>query len=189
MSNQKSDITDDELLHHYYQDYDNKWLGILLPRYALLLFGVCMKYLKNEDDSKDCVQHIYLKVINELYKFRVKNFKSWLYMVAKNECLMRLRSAKNGTVELNETFLPETEDAGRKEVLMEREKKIGNLYKSLEKLKPDQQQCIRYFYMEKKSYAEIGELTGFTISQVKSYLQNGKRNLEILMASGETKNM
>lgn len=110
-------------------------------------------------------------------------------MVAKNECLMRLRSAKNGTVELNETFLPETEDAGRKEVLMEREKKIENLYKSLEKLKPDQQQCIRYFYMEKKSYAEIGELTGFTISQVKSYLQNGKRNLEILMASGETKNM
>jgi RNA polymerase sigma-70 factor (ECF subfamily) len=88
-------ITDTELLQKFYSGHDNKWLGILLPRYTLLLLGVCMKYLKNEEDAKDAVQQIFLKVISELSKYKVDYFKSWIYMIAKNHCLMKIRGNKN----------------------------------------------------------------------------------------------
>src|SRR6185312_4468175 len=104
-SDKYNDITDAELLQNFYKDHDNKWLGILLPRYTLLLLGVCMKYLKNEEDAKDCVQQIFLKVINELHKYKVDYFKSWIYMIAKNHCLMKLRDKGKIPVELNEQII------------------------------------------------------------------------------------
>ena len=52
---------------------------------------------------------------------------------------------------------------------------------SLEELNPEQKQCLILFYLEKKSYQEISENTGFSLMQVKSYIQNGKRNLKILL--------
>jgi RNA polymerase sigma factor (sigma-70 family) len=96
------ELTDQELLERFYADHDNEWLGILLQRYTLLLLGVCMKYLKNEDEAKDSVQQVFLKVIQELHKYKVEYFKSWLYMVAKNHCLMRLREKQGKiTAEIN----------------------------------------------------------------------------------------
>src|SRR6476619_8489897 len=91
------DIDDKELLQRFQQDGNNEWLGILLQRYTMLLFGVCMKYLKNEEDAKDSVQQIFLKVINELQKYKVEYFKSWIYMVAKNHCLIKLRDRHGKT--------------------------------------------------------------------------------------------
>ena len=103
MQSQKdSHITDEELLQKFYTDHDNSWLGILLPRYTLLLLGVCMKYLKNEEDARDCVQQVFLKVIDELHKYKVDYFKSWMYMIAKNQCLMILRNKGKTPLELNE---------------------------------------------------------------------------------------
>ena len=92
MNNSKyNHISDNELLQRFYADHDNEWLGILLQRYTMLLLGVCMKYLKNEEEAKDAVQQVFLKAINELHKYKVEYFKSWIYMVAKNHCLMKLR--------------------------------------------------------------------------------------------------
>ncbi|HKZ66970.1 MAG TPA: sigma-70 family RNA polymerase sigma factor, partial [Chitinophagaceae bacterium] len=88
-------ITDQELLQNYQNDHNSEWLGLLLQRYTLLLLGVCMKYLKNEEEAKDSVQQIFLKVIQELQKYKVEYFKSWLYMVAKNHCLMKLRDRQS----------------------------------------------------------------------------------------------
>ncbi|HYH15599.1 MAG TPA: sigma-70 family RNA polymerase sigma factor, partial [Flavisolibacter sp.] len=88
-------ITDEQLLSYYYADGNQEWIGILLERYTLLLFGVCMKYLKNEEDAKDSVQQIFLKVLTEVSKHQITYFKSWLYMVAKNHCLMKLRGGPN----------------------------------------------------------------------------------------------
>ena len=176
-----NDITDAELLQNFYRDYDNKWLGILLPRYTLLLLGVCMKYLKNEEDARDCVQQIFLKVINELHKYKVDYFKSWIYMIAKNHCLMKLRDLKKLPVELNEQIATsenvdiDTTDLKEKDALLQK------METAIKQLNPEQQQCINLFYLQKKSYAEIAEITGFTMLQVKSHLQNGKRNLKLLM--------
>ncbi|HRG94574.1 MAG TPA: sigma-70 family RNA polymerase sigma factor, partial [Chitinophagaceae bacterium] len=98
-------MTDQELLEKFHEDHNNEWLGILLQRYTLLLLGVCMKYLKDEEDAKDSVQQVFLKVIQELHKYKVEYFKSWLYMVAKNHCLMKLREKQGKmTVEITDRF-------------------------------------------------------------------------------------
>ena len=103
--------TDDrELLQRFYADGNNEWLGILLQRYTMLLFGVCMKYLKNEEEAKDAVQQVFLKAINELQKYKVEYIKSWLYMVAKNHCLMKLRDKGKYTLEINDQFLTAPQD-------------------------------------------------------------------------------
>lgn len=180
MSTQKfHDIDDHDLLKNFYDDHNNDWLGILLPRYTLLLLGVCMKYLKNEDDAKDAVQQIFLKTINELHKYKVDYFKSWIYMIAKNHCLMKLRAKGKLTMEINEDIAAsESEDIN---VLIQRNNTLDQLNIAMQKLNKEQQLCVAMFYFEKKSYTEIAAHTGFNRLQVKSYIQNGKRNLRILL--------
>ncbi|MBK7289737.1 MAG: sigma-70 family RNA polymerase sigma factor [Chitinophagaceae bacterium] len=175
-------ITDQELLEKFHSDHNNEWLGILLQRYTLLLLGVSMKYLKNEEQAKDSVQQIFLKVIQELHKYKVEYFKSWLYMVAKNHCLMKLRE-RNGksTVEVNDNITNKADEEADRQVLLQNDHTLDLLELSLKELNPEQQQCVTLFYLEKKSYQEVSDETGFTMLQVKSYIQNGKRNLKILI--------
>lgn len=175
-------ITDQELLEKFYADHKNEWLGILLQRYTLLLLGVSMKYLKNEEQAKDSVQQIFLKVIQELHKYKVEYFKSWLYMVAKNHCLMKLRESNGkSTVEVNDNITNKADEEADRQVLLQNDHTLGLLELSLKELNPEQQQCVTLFYLQKKSYQEISDETGFTMLQVKSYIQNGKRNLKILI--------
>lgn len=140
-----------------------------------------MKYLKNEEQAKDSVQQVFLKAITELQKYKVEYFKSWIYMVAKNHCLMLLRdkSAKN-TVEITEK-LPAEEIKTNKAELQETEKTFDYMAEALSELNAEQQLCVTLFYLDKKTYQQITEETGFTLMQVKSYIQNGKRNLKILI--------
>ncbi len=174
-------ISDQELLERFNADRDNQWLGILLERYTLLLLGVCMKYLKNEELARDSVQQIFLKAITELQKYRVEYFKSWIYMVAKNHCLMQLRDkpGKN-TIEVKES-IPAEVDETDKESLLLNEKTYEYMGEALKELNADQQLCVTLFYMEKKSYQQIAEQTGYSMMQVKSHIQNGKRNMRILI--------
>ncbi len=174
-------ITDAELLQNFYKDHDNKWLGILLPRYTLLLLGVCMKYLKNEEDARDCVQQIFLKVIKELRKYEVEYFKSWIYMIARNHCLMKLRNHKNMTLELNEHEAVAANAETDKKIHIEKDKLLQRMEAALNKLNTEQKLCVKLFYLQKKSYSEVADITGFSMMQVKSYLQNGKRNLKLLI--------
>lgn len=175
-------ITDQELLERFNADGNNEWLGILLQRYTLLLLGVCMKYLKNEEEAKDSVQQIFLKVIQELQKYKVEYFKSWLYMVAKNYCLMKIRD-RQGKIpaELNEKMIATPEELTDRQQLAQNELALDHMEASLKELNSEQQQCVTLFYLQKKSYQEISDDTGFTMLQVKSYIQNGKRNLKILI--------
>jgi RNA polymerase sigma-70 factor (ECF subfamily) len=176
------DITDQELLELFYADHNNEWLGILLQRYTLLLLGVCMKYLKNEDEAKDSVQQIFLKVIQELHKYKVEYFKSWLYMVAKNHCLMRLREKQGKKLtEITENLAKTPEEETDRQLYIENDRTLALMETSLQELNPEQRQCVTLFYLQKKSYQEISDETGFSLLQVKSFIQNGKRNLKILI--------
>ena len=172
-------ISDVDLLLRFNSDRNKEWLGILLERYTLLLLGVCMKYLKNEDDAKDAVQQIFLKALNELEKYSVSYPKSWLYKVACNHCLMKLRDEKT-IVSLSENsfYLEEKIDV---EALQSKEIDLNLLETCLTELNNEQQTCITLFYLQKNSYQEITQKTGYTILQVKSNIQNGKRNLKLLM--------
>lgn len=173
--------TDQELLEKFYTDRDNYWLGILLQRYTLLLFGVSMKYLKDEDQAKDAVQQIFLKAITELNKYKVDYFKSWLYMVCKNHCLMNIRDRQGKRpTEITESSVLIAEDHSIQH-LIEKDRTLHLMEQSLEELNHEQKDCLKLFYLEKRSYQEIAATTGFSLLQVKSYIQNGKRNLKILL--------
>jgi RNA polymerase sigma factor (sigma-70 family) len=177
-----NDITDQQLLENFYASHDSKWLGILLERYTLLLLGVCMKYLKNEEEAKDCVQQIFLKVITELQKYRVGYFKSWIYMVAKNHCLMKLRDRHGKTPSsLDENLVVAAGSEPDTNTLLQNDKTLDLMESSLKELNKEQQQCVTLFYLQKKSYSEISDETGYSLLQVKSYIQNGKRNMKILI--------
>ena len=174
--------TDDlQLLQYFYNDKNNEWLGILLQRYTLLLLGVCMKYLKNEEEAKDAVQQVFLKVITELPKYKVDYFKSWIYMVAKNHCLMKLRDKGKIPIEINEEIHGTSEDMEEIKKQLEKDQLFTSMETALQQLNTEQQQCINLFYLDKKSYQEITATTGYTMLQVKSFIQNGKRNLKIML--------
>lgn len=173
-------ITDAELLDRYYADGKTEWIGALLERYTLLLLGVCMKYLKDEEEARDCVQQVFLKVLTELPKYRVDYFKSWLYMVAKNHCLMKLRGQQGRQVRTVTDGMAIAAPDDR-QALLEHEDTYDVLEESLAELNEEQRQCINLFYLQKHSYQQISEQTGYTPMQVKSYIQNGKRNLRLLM--------
>ena len=174
--------TDQQLLENFYSDRNPEWLGILLPRYTLLLLGVCMKYLKNEEEAKDCAQQIFLKVITELNKYRVEFFKSWIYMVAKNHCLMKIRDGHGKIpLELTERYMSTTDEQTDIQHLLQNDRAIELMAAALQELSAEQRQCVTLFYLQKKSYQQTSEATGFTMMQVKSYIQNGKRNLKLIM--------
>ena len=172
-------ISDQDLLAQYYESHDNRLLGILLQRYTMLLLGVCMKYLKDEEAAKDSVQQIFLKVIHELKRYQVQYFKSWLYMIARNHCLMQLRKLDiKSTKEINENIFEEEPPLQQH---IEKEQLLSLLEISLDELNADQKTCITLFYLDKRSYQQISEQTGLSLMQVKSFIQNGKRNLKILV--------
>ncbi|MBS1919083.1 MAG: sigma-70 family RNA polymerase sigma factor [Bacteroidetes bacterium] len=175
-------LTDQQLLDHFYADHNNEWLGILLQRYTLLLLGLCMKYLKNEEQAKDSVQQVFLKVITEVQKYKVEYFKSWIYMVAKNHCLMILRDRQWKTpIEISEKLKISAEEGEDKQALLLNDHILDLMADALKELNPEQQQCVTLFYLNKKSYQEISDTTGYNLLQVKSYIQNGKRNLRLLV--------
>jgi RNA polymerase sigma-70 factor (ECF subfamily) len=176
-----NDIEDKELLARYYEERDNELLGILLQRYTMLLLGVCMKYLKNQEDARDAVQQVFLKVISELQKYKVDYFKSWLYMVAKNHCLMKLREKGKHTLELNDQVLSAPDDREQQSAILEKDITLNHMEQALKQLNIEQQVCVTLFYLEKKSYQEIADITLYPLMQVKSNIQNGKRNLKIQM--------
>ena len=185
MSHSIEQYSDAALLDLYKKDKDTKWIGYLFERYTLLVFGVCMKYLKQVNDAKDATQQVFEKAFVEINKYEVTYFKSWMYSIARNHCLMQLRGKGLQTVfmetlpeELGENFnTQELLDA--KENLHEQQ--IENLGDAIAHLNQEQQLCIDLFYLQKLSYKEIEEKTGYSFQQVKSHIQNGKRNLRIYL--------
>lgn len=174
-------MTDNQLLERFYDESDRMWLGVLLERYTLLLLGVCMKYLKDEEEARDCVQHIFLKVLTDAGKHRITYFKSWLYMVAKNECLMRLRNRPGRTVKPLEDDHHPLQPAQPNSELQEQENTLRLLEESVAELSAEQRTTVSLFYLQKMSYQQISDKTGFSLLQVKSYIQNGKRNLRLML--------
>jgi RNA polymerase sigma factor (sigma-70 family) len=184
-------FTDEELVDAFVQKADNKFLEVLYNRYIRFVFLICMKYLKNTELAKDVSMQVFEKLGGDLKRFEIRNFKSWLHVVTKNTCFMHLRSERDfqqidliaqkdlaGIMEKQSFMHPENDE--------ENEIKYELLQKAMEKLNDEQKKCINLFYIEEKSYKEVSGITGFSLNEVKSHIQNGKRNLKnMLINSGE----
>jgi len=188
LANRHGHITDEELLRLFQKDGNNDWLGILLQRYSVLLVGVCMKYLKEEEAAKDAVQQVFIKALTELDKqYRIENFGGWLYRIAVNFCLNQLRDQKPLVRDYPFSRMPGAEEEDEA-LHWEKIKDYAHLESALSELKKEQERTIRMFYFEHKSYQEIAEQTGYTVKMVKSYIQNGKRNLKIKLQNNPSPN-
>jgi len=173
--------TDAELLLRYKQSGDVALLGKLYQPYMSMVYGVCLKYLKDREESKDAVMQVFEKLVDSLKVHEVQNFKSWLYVMAKNHCLMALRARKGKNFEEISPFLMESDDVRHQEEEPEMESDLSKLERCIGTLVNEQKHCVQLFYLEQKCYREIAQLTGFDDNKVKSYIQNGKRNLKICM--------
>ena len=171
--------TDQDLIYRYKQTNDIRFLGDLYSPYMDLVYGVCMKYLKDGEASKDAVMNIFEELVEKLKKHEVDNFKSWLYVVARNHCLMQLR--KEGKVkitEMSDSFMQSEEDLHLNGE-PDKETNLKFMEDCLEKLPDDQKRTVSLFYLESKCYQEIAELTGQEWNKVRSQIQNGRRNLKL----------
>jgi RNA polymerase sigma-70 factor (ECF subfamily) len=174
--------TDEELVVLYKQQKDSSIVGELFTRHYHLALGVCLKYLKDHDTAKDAVMQIFEKLMDDLSKHEIQYFCGWLYRVSQNFCLMILRSRKYQAMiseNLSDTDM-EYEDGVHPSV--RKEEMLTQLEHEISQLSEDQRRCIELFYLEKKTYTEIMALTQYTFMQVKSHIQNGKRNLKIKLA-------
>jgi len=172
--------SDEALLIHYQSSGDLQVLGVLYSRYIELVYGVCLKYFKQEEQASDAVMDIFEELIQKAKKHEVDKFRPWLYVLAKNHCLMRLRKAgQNLTVSFDPGLMyslefshPETESPNDREIVL---KKLENCVDGL----PEQQkECIRLFYFDDRSYKDIADGLNIDLSIVRSHIQNGRRNLK-----------
>ncbi|MFC5283472.1 RNA polymerase sigma factor [Pedobacter alpinus] len=174
-----SSLSDEHLVAKYKKSGDLQVLGSLYKDYMPLVYGVCLKYFKEPELSKDAVMQIFEQLIEKLKNHEVKNFKSWLYVLSRNFCLMELRKSKKmNIVNIDDNFVESApllhhDDNDTKEaqlVLME---------KCIETLTEEQKWSVKLFYLQQKCYTQVADVTGYDLKKVKSYIQNGKRNLKI----------
>jgi RNA polymerase sigma factor (sigma-70 family) len=180
-------LPDAEIIKLYRKTGDPEWVGVLFERYTHLVFGICLKYLKDQENSKDAVMSIFENLLEDLLIHDIKNFKSWLYTVSKNFCLMKLRKLKivhyiEETTEkkMNSSFVEFMQELHLNNE-QEQNRLFDKLQEAIGQLKPEQGKCIKLLYLHEKSYKEVAEITGYNLKKVKSYIQNGKRNLRRLL--------
>ncbi|HNV67413.1 MAG TPA: sigma-70 family RNA polymerase sigma factor [Bacteroidales bacterium] len=189
--------SDEELLKRYRDEGDIRLAGQLYERYMNLVFGVCLKYLEEREWAKDEVMNIFEKLVTVLpQQQEISNFRIWLYVVTKNHCLMLLRSRKSEAAHaeamMNDPLFfmentsgmhPMGDDEGGETDDPGGEDGMKRLEECIERLREEQRNCIRLFFYEGCSYRQISERLGVDEMKVKSYIQNGKRNLKICMES------
>lgn len=179
-----TDLPDKALVDLYKESENLDVLAVLFQRYMDLLYGVCLKYLKDPESAKDAVMQVFEELVKKLSRHEVDNFKSWLYTLAKNYCLMQLRTPKNiKTVEFKGDLMYSPEEV-HLNGMMQKEENFQKLEKCMQSLSAEQKIAVEMFYLQNKCYKEIEDATGIEWNKVRSYIQNGRRNLKICMEKG-----
>lgn len=182
-----SNQTDEALILLYKQKQHQSILAELYKRYNQLVYGVCLKYLENVPDAQDTLMNIFEKLPNDLLKHQITTFKAWLYTKTKNECFMLLRKTKKQFIDNSDNL--EVKDDGLDDILIKQEKEsiYQGVIKALDQLNNIQKECVVRFYLNGNTYKEIQETCGYSLKEIKSAIQNGKRNLRNILSYETTK--
>ena len=172
-------LPDRELIDLFKSGDDMNALGILFKRYSHLVASIAIGILKNEQKAKDVVQDIFEVVAKDLKKYDVQNFNAWIYSVTKFHCFKVKKEPSNLNSDQEIESKDDFEDVLENELLLQ--KRVQYLKKSLNEIKPVQKKCVELFYFKGLSYKEIAEKTGYDLKEIKSHIQNGKRNLKLLI--------
>jgi len=180
-----SEQSDEELLQRYLLDQRQDRLSTLYLRYTTMVYGVCLKYLNDRSEAQDAVMQLYEKLTEEVLKHEITNFRGWLYVTARNYCLMQLRSRKIRNTEEISLALMENGVSEHLEDDVRLEEQDERLENCMKQLTESQHTCVTLFYLKEMCYRDISAATGFDHNQVKSHIQNGKRNLKLCMEKNE----
>jgi RNA polymerase sigma factor (sigma-70 family) len=174
------DADDQALIQEFKSSGKLDFLAALYQRYMNLVYGVCLRYF-DEEASKDAVMQIFEELIVKVKQHEIQNFKSWLHVLTRNHCLMKIRAQKNKEVSLDGLPIMENDSLAHHENGVSIESDLQGMERCLETLPEEQKRSVDLFYLKEKSYREVADLTGYDMNKVKSYIQNGKRNLKICM--------
>ncbi len=172
---------DNQLLKIFQKEGDLNVLGELFAKHSEMVYYVCMRYFKDEERSKDAVMEIFELLITKINRQEIVNFPKWLYVVSKNHCLMALRSAKNNIEIPTSDFVEFSSIMHPEDTYQQREEMVTLLEDCISRLSEKQKVSVELFFLQEKCYKEVTEITGFDLKEVKSFIQNGKRNLKICM--------
>jgi len=180
-------LSDEELVYRYAHRRDEAAMTALFERYGHLVYGAALNLLKDTEAAKDAMQQIFIQLLDDLVRFKIEQFKPWLFRVTRNFCLMQLRKKNpvSSTAFDEEGPLAafDVQDEEALHLKVEEESRYAQLEAAVQALPPEQRACIQLFYLQKMTYAEVATKTGLPIQAVKSHLQNGRRNLKIKLAS------
>ncbi len=182
-------LSDSELVDLYKKTDDQEVVAELFQRYIDLVYGVCLKYLKHPENAQDSTLSVYQELVIKVPRHEIENFKGWLYTLTKNHCLMRLRSEKKKIKVNFDVELVQSEENVHLNGELDKEENFRKLNYCLSQLQEEQRKAIELFYLQGKCYNEISEITGLEWNKVRSYIQNGRRNLKICMDSEKTKRL
>ena len=189
MKPEQENLTDEELLKRYCDSGELVYFVEAYKRYMPLVYGVALKYLKRPEDAQDAVMQLFEELVVKIKEVEIQSFKAWLYTCIRNNCLMEIRKrSKNLSVSLDDSFMEFCDDF-HLTVVSESEDREESLRECVESLPEKQRISVKYFFFDELSYKEVEERTGFSLKMVKSFIQNGKRNLKLcLERKGVTSN-
>lgn len=181
----KQFTSDEELLKHYKQSGDKELFADLFKKHVSVVYGTCLFYLQDKEEAQDATMQLFEKLMLDINNREIENFKGWLSFVVRNHCISIIRKNKSQTKNIKSyyEFEYETPDLDKEEKInaIHDDLLIEQMRESLPKLKENQRICVELFYLQNKSYQDIADETGFTLNEIKSYIQNGKRNLKLLL--------
>ena len=189
MKPEQENLTDEELLKRYCDSGELVYFVEAYKRYMPLVYGVALKYLKRPEDAQDAVMQLFEELVVKIKEVEIQSFKAWLYTCIRNNCLMEIRKrSKNLSVSLDDSYMEFCDDF-HLTVVSESENREESLRECVESLPEKQRISVKYFFFDELSYKEVEERTGFSLKMVKSFIQNGKRNLKLcLERKGVTSN-
>jgi len=177
--------SDEELLRHYKQSGNKDLFADLFKKHVSVVYGTCLFYLQDKDEAQDATMQLFEKLMLDINNREIDNFKGWLSFVVRNHCISIIRKNKSQSKNIKSYYEFEYEDANyvteEKINSVSDDVMLENMKQCLPKLKENQRLCVELFYLNDKSYQDIANQTGFTLNEIKSYIQNGKRNLKLLL--------
>jgi len=184
-SKKETQLSDQELIEQYRKSGNSWYAGELFRRYTQLITAVSYNYLQDKVETEDAVMEVFEIILRDLQHHEVNNFKTWVYSVTKHHCLKKLRKSGMETMDVDTVLRNIPADETQKTDTIRLEEHLEKLEKAVNKLSQKQKQCIELFYLKQKSYKEVSQETGYSVNEVKSYIQNGKRNLKGLLVAAE----
>lgn len=184
-SKKETQLSDQELIEQYRKSGNSWYAGELFRRYTQLITAVSYNYLQDKVETEDAVMEVFEIILRDLQHHEVNNFKTWVYSVTKHHCLKKLRKGSLETMDVETALRNIPADETQKTDTIRLEEHLEKLEKAVNELSQEQKQCIELFYLKQKSYKEVSKETGYSVNEVKSYIQNGKRNLKGLLVAAE----